>query len=93
VSTRSAAASGLLVGLLVLGAAWLFELPLARTAALAPVLVLFAAAVGGLVVFWARAARESLREARHPRLIVGGIVALVVVGIVVTILGIELPRE
>jgi uncharacterized membrane protein len=93
VSARAATLSGLAVGALVLLVAWLFELPLARVAALAPIVVLIAAAVAGLVVFWIRAAHESYREAKRPRLIAGAAIAIVVIGIVLTVLGVELPRE
>ena len=82
-----------MVGLLVLFVAWIFELPVARVAVLAPVVVVVAAAVAGLGVFWARAARESYREAKRPRLIAGAAIAIVGLGIALTILGVELPRE
>lgn len=81
------------MGVLVLGVAWLFELPVTRVALLAPVVVLIAAVVAGLVVFWSRAAADSLREAKRPRLIVGAAAAVVGLGVVLTLLGIELPRE
>jgi hypothetical protein len=81
------------VGVVVLGVAWLFELPVTRVALLAPVVVLIAAVVAGLVVFWSRAAADSLREAKRPRLIVGAAAAVVGLGVVLTLLGIELPRE
>ena len=92
-SGRATAISGLVVGLLVLFVAWIFELPVARVAVLAPVVVVVAAAVAGLGVFWARAARESYREAKRPRLIAGAAIAIVGLGIALTILGVELPRE
>jgi hypothetical protein len=92
-SGRATAVSGLVVGLLVLFVAWIFELPVARVAVLAPVVVVVAAAVAGLGVFWARAARESYREAKRPRLIAGAAIAIVGLGIALTILGVELPRE
>jgi hypothetical protein len=93
VSARAAAISGLVVGLLVLGVAWLFDVSVSHVTLLAPVVVLIAAAVAGLGVFWFRAAADSLREAKRPRLIVGVGVAVIVLGIVLTILGVELPRE
>jgi hypothetical protein len=49
--------------------------------------------VAGLGVFWARAAGESYREAKRPRVIAGATIAILGVGIVLTILGVELPRE
>jgi hypothetical protein len=92
-SARAAAISGLVVGALVLLVAWLFDISVSHVTLLAPVVVLVAAAVAGLAVFWYKAAAASLQEAKHPRLIVGGAVAIVVLGIVLTVLGVELPRE
>jgi hypothetical protein len=92
-STRAAALSGLLVGGLMLAVAWLFELPADRVAVLAPVIVVIAAVVAGLAIFWFRAAADSLREARRPRLILGLVAGVIVLGVVLTVLGIELPRE
>ena len=82
-----------MVGVLVLGVAWLFDVSVSHVTLLAPVVVLIAAAVAGLGVFWFRAAADSLRESKHPRLIVGAGAAVVVLGIVLTVLGIQLPRE
>jgi hypothetical protein len=93
VSVRAAAISGLVVGALVLGVAWLFDISVSHVTLLAPVVVLIAAAVAGLGVFWFRAAADSLRESKHSRLIVGAGAAVVVLGIVLTVLGIQLPRE
>ena len=92
-SARAAAISGLVVGALVLVVAWLFDISVTHVTLLAPVVVLIAAAVAGLGVFWFRAAADSLRESKHPRLIVGAGAAVVVLGIVLTVLGIQLPRE
>jgi hypothetical protein len=85
--------SGVVVGALVLVVAWALGLPLERVTLLAPVVVVCAAAAAGLAVFWARAALESLREARHPRLILALSAAGVVLVVILTLLGIELPRE
>jgi len=93
VSTRTAALSGLVVGGLVLAVAWLFELPADRVAVLAPVIVVIAAAVAGLGIFWIRAAADSIRESKRPRLILGLAATVIVLGVVLTVLGIELPRE
>jgi hypothetical protein len=92
-STRAAALSGLVIGGLVLAVAWLFELPADRVVVLAPVIVVVAAVVAGLAVFWFRAAADSLRESKHPRMILGAAAAVFVLGIVLTVLGVELPRE
>jgi uncharacterized membrane protein len=93
VNARTAACSGFVVGALVLGVAWIFELPLARVAALAPIVVLIAAAVAGLSLFWFRAAADSLRESRRPRVILAVGAGIVVLGVVLTVLGVALPRE
>jgi hypothetical protein len=93
VTLRAAALSAIVTAALVLLAAWLLEVPLERAAVLAPVVIVAAAAVAGLAVFWARAAADSLRSARRPRLVAGSIVALVVLAVVLIVLGIELPRE
>ena len=92
-SARAAAISGLVVGALVLGVAWLFDVSVSHVTLLAPIVVLVAAAVAGLGVFWYRAAADSLRQAKHPRLIMGAAAVVVVVGIVLTMLGVQLPRE
>jgi len=92
-STRAAALSGLVIGGLLLVVAWLFELPADRVVVLAPVIVVVAAVVAGLAVFWFRAAADSLRESKHPRMILGAAAAVFVLGIVLTVLGVELPRE
>ena len=77
----------------MLAVAWLFDISVTHVTLLAPVVVLIAAAVAGLGVFWFRAAADSLRESKHPRLIVGAGAAVVVLGVVLTVLGIQLPRE
>jgi hypothetical protein len=92
-STRAAALSGLVIGGLVLAVAWLFELPADRVVVLAPVIVVVAAVVAGLAVFWFRAAADSLGESKHPRMILGAAAAVLVLGIVLMVLGVELPRE
>jgi hypothetical protein len=92
-STRTAALSGLVVGGLVLAVAWLFELPADRVAVLAPVIVVIAAVVAGLGIFWFRAAADSIRDSKRPKLIVGVGVAVIALGVVLTVLGVELPRE
>ena len=45
--------------------AWLFELSTEHVLVLAPVIVLGAGAIVGLLVLWAAAARDSLRGVRR----------------------------
>ena len=91
-SLRIAAAS-VAVTTLVAVTVWLTDLSFERAVLLAPVLVIGLAAVAGLVVFWGRVGWESLRRARHPRLIVAGAVAFLLLLVGLTLLGVQLPRE
>lgn len=90
---RAAAVSGLVTGALVLFVAWLFEWPLDRVALLAPVVVVVFGAVAGLALLWSRAALESLRRSRHPRRLVAIGVAALALLVVLSVLGVELPRD
>jgi hypothetical protein len=62
-------------------------------AILAPVIVVAVGAVVGLLILWGKVAAQHLRESRRPRLVlalwVGGIALLVVL----SYLGVKLPRE
>ena len=91
-SVRVVAAS-VAVTALVLGSAWLFELPLERAALLAPVLVVGVAAIAGLFVLWGRVAWEQYRESRHPVAIAVGAGALVAVFVALSLVGVKLPHE
>jgi hypothetical protein len=92
VSTRLAAASVFVTGL-VLVTVWLTDLSLQRAILLAPVLVIGAAAVAGLFVFWGRVGWESFRKSRRPRLVAALVLAFVVLLVALTLLGVDLPRE
>jgi hypothetical protein len=93
VSTKAALASGLVTTALVLLVVWVFELSLERAAVLAPVIVVAFGAAAGVVVLWAKVGWESLRRRRRPWLVVAiaaGALALIAV---LSLLGIQLPRE
>jgi hypothetical protein len=92
VSLRYLAASAGVTAVVVL-TVWLTNLSFQRAILLAPVLVIGVAALAGLVVFWGRVGWESLRRARHPRLLATAAVVFVALLVVLTILGIKLPRE
>jgi hypothetical protein len=49
--------------------------------------------VGGVFILLGRAFAATVRESGHPRLILGGLAALVCVVVLLTYLGVELPRE
>jgi hypothetical protein len=93
VSLRAAVLSGLVTAALVLVAVWLFSLSFERAAVLAPVIVVIAGAIAGLVVLWARVGWESLRRHSHPwRVLTLALGALVVLA-ALSMLGFRLPHE
>jgi hypothetical protein len=49
--------------------------------------------VAGVLILLGRAFAATVRESGHPRVIVGGLVALAGVIVLLTYLGVELPRE
>jgi len=73
----------------VLGATSRWE----RLVVLAPVFVVGAGLVAAVLILLGRGLAQSIRESGHPRWIVGGLVALACVIVVLTYLGVELPRE
>ncbi len=91
-SIRVVAAS-VAVTALVLAAVALTDLSFQRAILLAPVLVIGVAAAAGLLVFWGRVGWESFQASSHKRLITVAVVATVVFLTILTLLGIELPRE
>jgi len=92
VSARLAAASAAVTALVVV-TVWLTDLSFGRAALLAPVLVIGLAAVAGLFVFWGRVGWETLKQARHPRLLVAAGLLFVLLLVGLTLLGVQLPRE
>jgi len=91
-SMRLVTATLAVTALVVLAVA-LTDLSFQRAILLAPVLVIGVAAVAGLVVFWGRVGWESFRASPHKRLIAVAVVATLVFFTVLTLLGVELPRE
>jgi hypothetical protein len=49
--------------------------------------------VGAVFILLGRAFAATVRESRHPRLIIGGLVALTGVIVLLTYLGVSLPKE
>jgi hypothetical protein len=93
VSTKAALVSGLVTSGLVLLVVWAFEVSLERAAVLAPVIVVAFGAAAGVVVLWAKVGWESLQRRRRPWLVVGVAAGVVVLIAVLSLLGLELPRE
>ena len=73
--------------------AWALSWPLERAIYLAPVIVVGFAAVAGLAILWGKVALQSLRESRNPRLVVGLWLLGFALLILLTFLGVKLPRE
>ena len=92
-STRAAIASGLVTAGLVLAVVWVFAISLSRAALLAPVIVVAVGAGAGVVVLWAKVGWEALRRRRRPWLVAGIALAAFAVIAVLSLLGLELPRE
>ena len=92
-STRAAIASGFVTAGLVLAVVWVFEMSLSRAALLAPVIVVAVGAGAGVVVLWAKVGWEALRRRRRPWLVAGIALAAFAVIAVLSLLGLELPRE
>jgi hypothetical protein len=92
-SMRAAVASGLVTAALVLLAVGVFELSLERAAILAPVLVVVFGAAAGLVVLWTKVGWEALQRLRRPWLVAGLAVAVLALLVVLSLLGVKLPRE
>ncbi|MFL5954011.1 MAG: hypothetical protein ACJ76I_07870 [Gaiellaceae bacterium] len=58
-----------------------------------PAAIVGAGLVAGVFILLGRAFAATVRESGHPRLILGGLAALVCAVVLLTYLGVELPRE
>ena len=78
---------------LVAATALLLGWPLERAVYLAPIIVVAFAALLGLTILWGKVIVQHLRESRRPRLVVA--LWLLGIGLIVLLsyLGVELPRE
>ena len=93
VSSKAALASGLVTAALVLLVVWIFEVSLERAAVLAPVIVVAFGAAAGLAVLWAKVGWEALQRRDRPWLVVGIAAGTIAVIAMLSLLGLELPRE
>ena len=64
-----------------------------RYVILLPALLIGIGLIAGVLILLGRAFADTVRESGHPRLILGGAVALAAVIAVLSYLGVELPRE
>jgi hypothetical protein len=85
-------ALAVVLGLVAL-TAWLMSWPFERAVYLAPVIVVAGAAAVGLVILWGKVAIQSLRESRRPRLVLALWLAGLALLVLLTFLGVRLPRE
>ena len=80
------------LGLVVL-TAFIMGWPVEKAVYLAPVIVVAASALLGLLILWGKVAAQSLRESRRPRLVLGLWLGGIAVLVLLSVLGVELPRE
>jgi hypothetical protein len=66
---------------------------LERFVLLLPALIVGAGLVAGVLILLGRAFAATVRESTHPRWILGGLVALIGAVVLLTWLGVQLPRE
>jgi hypothetical protein len=78
---------------LVLLTAWIMAWPLEKAVYLAPVIVIGAAAVVGLLILWGKVAVQSLRESKRPKLVLALWLAGIALLVALSVLGVKLPRE
>ena len=64
-----------------------------RWVVLLPAMVVGAGLVLGVFILLGRAFAATVRESGHPRWIMAGVAGIVVAVVVLTYLGVELPRE
>jgi hypothetical protein len=82
----------LCIGLTIL-TAFALRLSAEKAILLAPVLVFGSALILGVLLVLGRAFVDSVRASHRPRLVIGSIVGVILLVAVLTVLGVELPRE
>jgi len=73
--------------------AWALAWPFEKAVYLAPVIVIGGAAAVGLVILWGKIALNSLRESEHPRRVLAFWLLGLGLLVLLTVLGVKLPRE
>jgi hypothetical protein len=77
----------MVVDLLAVASNWV------RFVILLPALVIGTGLVGAVLILLGRAFATTVRESGHPRIVIGGLVALAAAIVLLTWLGVSLPRE
>jgi len=83
----------LAVGAMVVVTALLMGWPFERAVYLAPVIVVGFAAVAGLLILWGKVAWQQLRETKRPRLVLTFWIVGIGLLVLLTVLGVKLPKE
>jgi len=91
-SFRIVVAMAVVMGLVVL-TSLIMGWPVEKAVYLAPVIVVAFAALAGLLILWGKVALQSLRESKRPRLVLGLWLGGIALLVLLTALGVELPRE
>jgi hypothetical protein len=78
---------------LVFATALVMGWPAERAIYLAPVIVVGFAAAAGLLILWGKVALQGLRETRRPKLVIAIWVLAIGLIVLLSVLGVELPRE
>ena len=78
---------------LVVLTAWIMGWSFERAVYLAPVIVVGFAAAVGLLILWGKVAVQAIRDSRRPRLVLALWAAGLALLVLLTLLGVELPRE
>jgi hypothetical protein len=86
-------AAVLAVAAMVAATASLMGWPLERAVYLAPVIVVGFAALIGLTMLWLKVIAQHLSESRRPKLVVALWLAGIGLLVLLSVLGVELPRE
>ena len=74
-------------------AALIMGWPVEKAVYLAPVIVIAVAALVGLGILWGKVALQSLRESKRPRLVLGLWLGGLALLVLLSVLGVKLPRE
>ena len=90
-ATRVPAALAVVFGLVV-STSWIMGWSVEKAVYLAPVIVVGFAAVAGLAILWGKVAVQGIRDSRRPRLVIGLWLAGLALLVLLTLLGVELPR-
>jgi hypothetical protein len=73
--------------------AWVMAWPFEKAVYLAPVIVVGSAAAAGLLLLWGKVAIQSLKESKRPKLVLALWLAGLALLVLLSYLGVKLPRE